>query len=256
MKNEKKAATTAGLHIQKNEVFPGRPTLVFLHDSLGCITLWRNFPARLAEQCQCNLLIYDRLSYGQAAPFAQTERQNDYMETEADVLSELLKEESIEQAILFGHSDGGTIALLAAAKHPERIAAIITEGAHVFVEEITLEGIRQAVEAYKTTNLKQRLQKYHGDKTEAVFHAWADTWLRPGFRDWNIEHFLPQISCPALIIQGEKDEYGSLKQVESIVSHTKGPAQQLIIPGIGHTPHKEAIELILEKAVAFTQKLL
>lgn len=229
----------------------GKPVLVFLHDSLGCIRLWRDFPERLAQATGCTALVYDRQGYGESSPFGSINRRLDYLEQEADVLDRLLAKLQVPQAILFGHSDGGSIALIAAAKYKSRIKAIITEGAHVFVEEVTLAGIREAVKAYHTTDMPQKLQKYHGTKTEAVFRAWTETWLSNDFSSWNIEHFLPSILCPALIIQGEQDEYGTLAQVEAVVQQAQGPVQQLILPNIGHSPHREAPEQVLEKSAHF-----
>ena len=157
--------------------------------------------------------------------------------------------------MLFGHSDGGSIALIAAAKYPAVIKAVITEGAHIFVEDITLNGIRKAVEAYRTTNLKERLTKYHSDKTEAVFWAWTNTWLSSGFRSWNIETVLPLIACPVLVIQGADDEYGSLEQVNSIINNLSTTSQKLIIPFVGHTPHKEAQEVVLKYSADFIHSM-
>lgn len=239
------------IKISKSTNYPDRPTIVFLHDSLGCIELWRDFPSKLGELTQCNVFVYDRLGYGQSGPVTDQKRGNDYMEIEADILSQLLDQHHIENAILFGHSDGGTIALLAAAKYPSKIRAVITEGAHIFVEEVTLNGIREAVKLYQTTNLKQRLQKYHGEKTEDVFMAWTETWLSDAYRSWNIEHFLPEVICPSLIIQGEEDEYGTVGQVDGIVNKTSGAAQKYMLPTIKHSPHKEAPELVLKIATAF-----
>jgi pimeloyl-ACP methyl ester carboxylesterase len=233
-----------------------QPTIVFLHDSLGSITLWRDFPQKLGELTNCNVLVYDRQGYGESSPFSSVKRNNDYMEIEADVLHELITNLNLEQVILFGHSDGGTISLIAAAKYPDRIIGIITEGAHIFVEDITLKGIRDAVETYRNTNLKEKLQKYHGEKTDAVFKAWTETWLSQEYRTWNIEHFLPEIKCPVLVIQGENDEYGSLKQVDGIISQVKGEAKKLIIPGIGHSPHKETSEIVLKHSAAFIHKII
>ena len=141
-----------------------RPTLILLHDSLGCIALWRDFPKQLSTATQCNVLVYDRLGYGNSDSFITEERDNFYMESEADLLNDLLELFQIDEAILFGHSDGGTIALLTAAKYPNRIKAVITEGAHVFVEEITINGIKEAIIQYETTDLKQKLEKYHENK--------------------------------------------------------------------------------------------
>lgn len=236
--------------------FPERPTLVFLHDSLGCIALWRDFPVLLGNVTRCNVLVYDRQGYGQSKPFDSIERANDYMEIEADILNDVLDENKIEKAILFGHSDGGSIALIAAAKYPEKILGIITEGAHVFVESVTIKGIKEAIIAYETPNLKQKLEKYHGKNSNDLFWAWAKTWTTATFADWNIEHFLSQISCPALIIQGEDDEFGTLLQVDKIVNQVGGNVEKLVIPKVTHTPHKEFPELVLEQSSNFIKKLI
>jgi len=234
-----------------------KPYLVFLHDSLGCIELWRNFPRLLAEANQCNLIIFDRLGYGKSDTFNSPERALDYMEKEADFLELFLATLEVEEALLFGHSDGGSIALIAAAKYPKRIKAIICEGAHIFVEEITLKGIREAKKGYQSTNLPEKLAKYHGDKTKALFDAWTETWLRPDFFKWNITAFLPQIQCPTLVIQGVADEFGSEKQVEGImkgISHSE--KQSYLIEGAQHTPHKEAQEKTLEICRSFIEKYI
>ncbi|TGD58477.1 alpha/beta fold hydrolase [Flavobacterium humi] len=242
--------------VTRTNHYPGRPTIIFLHDSLGCIELWRDFPQKLGEMSSCNVLVYDRQGYGKSCPFTQAGRDNYYIEREADILAELLDYWAIEKAILFGHSDGGSIALIAAAKYPAKITGILTEGAHVLVEDVTLNGIREAIQLYQTTDLKTKLEKYHGDKTEAMFWAWASTWTSNTFKSWNIENFLPFIQCQSLIMQGENDEYGTLEQVAKITAQTKGDASAFIIPAIQHTPHKEAPEVVLEASAAFIQKLL
>ncbi len=242
------------LYTEYDNLFEDRPTIVFLHDSLGSVQLWRDFPTRLSEAAQCNILPYDRLGYGKSYPMLTDERTVHYMELEADLLNDLLTEMNIDNAILFGHSDGGTIALITAAKYPERVKAVICEAGHIFVEEVTLKGVFEAWDAYKTTNLAERLQKYHGDKVEMLFKAWTETWTRDDYRTWNIEYLLKDITAPLLFIQGEADEYGTLDQVEKTVSQVSGYAEKYIIPGIGHTPHKEAPELILKKAAEFIGK--
>ncbi|WP_138429822.1 alpha/beta fold hydrolase [Fodinibius saliphilus] len=241
--------------VKKIMKYPGRPTLVFLHDSLGCIELWRDFPEKLAKQTKCNLIIYDRQGYGQSPPFSYSNRDKDYMELEADILHKLLRYWEVNDAILFGHSDGGSIALIAAAKYPKNIRGIITEGAHIFVEDITIEGIREAIKMYETTDLKSKLAKYHGDKTEQMFWAWAGTWTSEDFREWNIEKHLPSVTCPSLVIQGSNDEYGSLKQVRGIVDKTNGRSRKLVIPGAKHTPHRTKAELMLEETNRFVKSL-
>lgn len=229
-------------------------TIIFLHDSLGCTQLWRDFPEQFAKKGKYNVIVYDRLGYGKSAPFKNTKRGLDYMEKEADILIRLLDQWNVKKPILFGHSDGGSIALIAAGKYPNKIGAVITEGAHVFVEEITLKGIHDAMEVYSTTKLKEKLEKYHGAKTEALFQAWAHTWTQDFFKSWNIEKFLTQINCPSLIIQGHDDEYGSMKQVDAIEKQVHGPCVTLKLDKIKHSPHKEIPEVILDKSLEFLKK--
>lgn len=239
------------IRVLKQNNFTNNTTIIFLHDSLGCIDLWRDFPQKLAEATQCNILIYDRQGYGKSDPFTSMNREHNYMELEADFLYKLMDKMEITKAILFGHSDGGTIALLTASKYPEKILGIITEGAHIFVEDITLAGIREAVISYEKTNLKSRLEKYHGEKTDSVFKAWSQTWLKESFSNWNIERFLHNITCPCLIIQGEHDEFGSLKQVEGIHNQVSGFSKKLVVSNAGHTPHKEAQEKTIAEVSDF-----
>lgn len=239
------------LYIEYLNNFENRPTLVFLHDSLGCTTLWRDFPEKLAVATQCNLLVYDRLGYGKSDPMPTYERSVNYMEREADVLNDLLTTLEIDNAILFGHSDGGTIALLTAGKYKQKIKMVICEAAHIYVEDITLKGIYEAIQAYETTNLSERLQKYHGNNTDMLFKAWTKTWTRSDFRDWNIEHLLPAITCPLLFVQGEADEYATLEQLEKTFNAVNGKTEKYIIPNIGHTPHKEAPDLVLKRVTEF-----
>ncbi len=240
-----------GVMIQHLARFQDRPTIVFLHDSLGCIELWRDFPQKLAGAADCNFLVYDRLGYGKSDPAPTNERSNNYMELEADFLNELLTKLQLKDVVLFGHSDGGSIALIAAGKYPENIQAVIAEAAHIFVEDITLEGIDYAKSSYESLNMAERLAKYHGDKVDFVFSAWTETWMKPEFRSWNIEHFLPNISCPVLFIQGEDDEYGSLDQVNRTLEQVNGSAEKLILPEIGHTPHRESPKEVLERSSVF-----
>lgn len=245
----------SNIAVEHYKAFPGKPTIVFLHDSFGCIQLWKDFPQKLGELARCNVTVYDRFGYGKSGPFIKPKRDNYYMEFETDILSELLDLWGISKAILFGHSDGGTIALIAAAKYPSKILGVITEGAHIFIEEVTISGIREAVEAYKTSNLKERLEAYHGDKTEALFWAWAEIWNSEGYRNWSIEPMMPAVKCPSLIIQGEYDEFGSLKQVDGIVGGTTGKSTKWIIPNVKHNPHKEVPDLVLQRCVEFIKQL-
>ena len=228
-----------------------RPTLVFLHDSLGCITVWRDFPDRLAAALGCDALVYDRRGYGASSPFGPEPRTPGYLEDEADGLARVLEACGVEHAVLFGHSDGGSIALVAAARWPDTVRAVVTEGAHVFVEELTLSGIRDAREALRTTDLRERLRRHHGERTDAVTSAWIDVWLSPAFRDWNIERYLPSVRCPVLVLQGADDEYGTSDQVRAIAAGVSGSVRARLIPGVGHTPHRAAPDEVLRLTTAF-----
>jgi pimeloyl-ACP methyl ester carboxylesterase len=227
------------------------PTLVFLHEGLGSIAQWRDFPYTVSSNVHLPAVVYERGGYGDADPLVGP-RSVRYIHEEAiQSLPEVLRQLQIDDAILIGHSDGGSIALIFAAVWPEKVRGIITEAAHVFVEEATLAGIREAVRSYDSTDLPNRLSKYHGRNTEAAFRGWSDTWLSPAFRNWNIEEYLPDVRCPVLAIQGRDDEYGSPAQVEAIVSGVSGPSEPLIINDCGHVPHHQARERVLAEMTRF-----
>lgn len=260
------AATRGGMSLAVQRIAPtaprrtvsagARPTLVFLHESLGCIDTWREFPTFLAVAVGCDAIVYDRLGYGLSAPMSDAPRTLRYLHTEAERLFALLDVLGIDDVVLFGHSDGGSIALLAAAMQPTRVRGVITEGAHVFVEEETLQGIRIAQALMAKTDLPVRLARYHGDKVARLTSAWIDTWLSPEFRDWNIEADLQGATCPALVMQGDGDEYGTAAQVDAIVAGWSGDARPLMIPGARHTPHREAQAVVLKTSTAFVNALL
>jgi pimeloyl-ACP methyl ester carboxylesterase len=233
-----------------------RPAFVFLHDSLGCITAWRDFPEQLATALGCNALVYDRRGYGGSSPFGPEPRRPGYLEDEADVLMRVLEACGVRQAVLFGHSDGGSIALVAAARWPDIVEAVVTEGAHVFVEELTVAGIRDARSALRTTDLRERLRRHHGERTDAVISAWIDTWLSPEFRDWTIARYLPSIRCPVLVLQGADDEFGTPDQVRAIADGVSGPARTHLIPDVGHTPHRTVPEEVLRLTTAFLSEMV
>jgi pimeloyl-ACP methyl ester carboxylesterase len=232
-----------------------RPTLVFLHEGLGSIGQWRDFPERICVATGCPALVYDRWGYGRSDPLTES-RRPDYLHDEALLsLPEVLKECAIDKPILIGHSDGGSIAIIYAGTYTQKVAGIITEAAHVFVEDVTVEGIKRAVEIYESTDLKMRLARFHGSNTGLMFRGWADIWLSPEFRDWNIEHYLPNISCPVLAIQGKEDEYGTAAQVEAIVSKVAEPVRRLMIDNCGHIPHVQAVEEVFAEMVNFISAL-
>ncbi len=230
------------------------PVLVFLHEGLGCIAFWRGFPKRLVEATGLEAVVYDRRGYGRSSAVDEP-RGADYLHVEAfDHLPRLLDRLGIDAVLPVGHSDGGTIALLFASRHPDRTRAAVTLAAHVFVDPVTLSGIRDTVERYRTGDLRARLAKYHGPNTRWVFHSWADTWLSEGFRRWNVEDRLAAIRCPVLVLQGTDDPYGGPEQVEAIAAGVGGAAQAVMLPDCGHTPHVDAPEATLACVRGFVER--
>jgi pimeloyl-ACP methyl ester carboxylesterase len=229
------------------------PALVFLHEGLGSIRQWRDFPERVAQVTGCRVLLYDRYGYGRSEVLREARVTTDFMHREAlTFLPAILAELNIRNPVLVGHSDGGSIALIHASGRPVR--GVVTMAAHVFVEEICVTSISKANAGFETSGLKQALGKYHTDPAK-TFHLWADAWLDPAFRDWNIESFLPGIRCPVLAIQGEQDEYGTMAQLEAIRRQVSGPCQLLKLPGCGHAPHKDKPEEALRAVRDFVSGL-
>jgi pimeloyl-ACP methyl ester carboxylesterase len=233
----------------------GVPTLVFLHEGLGSAQQWRDFPARVAEATQRDALAYSRVGYGASAPVTLP-RSLDYMQDEAkDFLPRLLDTLSIDSAILVGHSDGGSIALVHAALDASaghrRIRGVIVEAPHVFVEDVSITSITKAREAYETGDLREKLARYHGANVDGAFRGWNDAWLDPGFRSWNIEAYLPRIEAPVLVIQGEDDPYGTRAQVDAIARQVSGRVETMMLAKCGHAPHRDQPEATAEAMVAF-----
>jgi pimeloyl-ACP methyl ester carboxylesterase len=216
--------------------------IVFLHEGLGSINQWKDFPELLCRMTGFNGFIYDRFGYGKSDLISERRKIN-YMPEEAyeylpEILSgEILKEKKI---IIAGHSDGGTIGLLYASKKPENLICVISIAAHTFIEEISINGIKNAVDNYRNGDLKERLQKYHGDKTDIMFRNWSELWLDEKSHKWNMTGELKNIECPVLVIQGDKDEYGSEAQVETIMNGVSGYRKREIIYNCGHLPHIQA----------------
>lgn len=234
---------------------PGEaPTIVFLHEGLGCVTMWRDFPDRLAAATGCGALVYSRQGYGASDPVSGP-RPVRFMHDEAlEVLPAVLKRFALEEVVLFGHSDGASIALIYTGARLGSVRALVLEAPHVFVEPVCVESIARISEAYETAGLKERLARHHGANTGAMFRAWTDVWLRPEFLRWNIEEYLPAVEAPVLVVQGEDDEYGTVRQVEAVVHQVKGPAEPLVLPGCGHSPHKDRPDTVLAAAARFLRK--
>lgn len=230
------------------------PTLVFLHEGLGSVSTWRDFPARVAHATGCGALVYSRAGYGNSAPVTLP-RPTSFMHDEALItLPEVLDHFAVRNAILVGHSDGGSIALIyAGGKRDVRLRGLVLEAPHVFVEDVGLESIRRAAEHYVKGQLKQALERHHGRNVECAFWGWNRVWLNAEFRSWNIEEYLPGITVPVLIIQGEQDEYGTLRQVEAIETGCKGPVESVILPNCGHSPHRDHPERTLEAITSFVR---
>lgn len=229
-----------------------RPTLVFLHEGLGCISLWRDFPERLARATGCRCLVYSRHGYGGSDPLTAP-RQPDYMHREAlTVLPEVLARLEIVRPVLVGHSDGASIALMHAARHD--CAGIAVLAPHLLVETVTLAGIRQTVADFAEDDRIVRLGRYHRDPA-ATFRGWADIWLSPDFRDWNIEAFLPEIRCPVLAIQGEEDEYATMLHLDRIAAAVPAPVQLLKLADCRHSPQRDQPEAVLAALEAWLDEL-
>lgn len=223
-----------------------RPTLVFLHEGLGCVALWKDFPDRLAAATGCGGLVYSRRGYGGSSPVTPP-RPIDYLHHEADaILPAVLDVFGLTDVVLVGHSDGGSIALLAAmGSLARRVRLVIAEAPHVLVEDVTIAGIRAAREAYRDGGLRDRLRRLHGDNVDGAFWGWNDTWLTPAFRHWNIEDRLPEIRTPLLVVQGADDEYATAAQHESIAARSGGPVSVLVLDQCGHTPHRDQADRVL-----------
>jgi pimeloyl-ACP methyl ester carboxylesterase len=225
------------------------PPIALLHEGLGSVALWRNFPEALGRATGRPIMAYSRFGHGaSAAPRAP--HTISFMHEEARLLPAILDATGIGRAILFGHSDGGSIALIAAAEHPERVRALILEAPHVFVEEISLASIKSTTHRYRTGDLRDRLSRYH-DQVDTAFFGWSDMWLNPAFRDWNIEEYLPRVSCPALLIQGRQDQYGTLRQIDAIERQVCGPVERLVLDECGHAPHRDQPAAVLDAVTRF-----
>lgn len=229
--------------------------LILLHDSLGCVELWRDFPEQLARRLQRPVLAYDRLGFGRSSPrtaipgpdFIDEEAQRDFPALRAAL--------GIGRYALFGHSVGGGMALAIAASD-EHCLAVVSESTQAFVEPRTLAGIREAQAVFEAPARFERLERAHGDKARWVLDAWTRVWLSPAFADWNLDAQLARIHCPVLAIHGDRDEYGSVAFPRRIAEGVGGAAETMVVPGCGHVPHRERVDAVLDRVVSFLGAVL
>jgi pimeloyl-ACP methyl ester carboxylesterase len=249
------AAVTWGgrlVRIEYRWVGSGKTVCVFLHEGLGSLAMWRDFPARLCEALGMRGLVYSRPAYGKSTPRTAGERwDTDFMHRQAhEVLPALLDALGVREPVwLYGHSDGGSIALLFAARFPDRTAGLIVAAPHIFVEDLSVASIEKTRLAYLETDLRDKLARYHDD-VDSAFWGWNEIWLHPPFREWSIEREIAAIRAPLLAVQGLDDEYGTIEQIRGIARHVPH-AKLLELAACGHSPHRDQPGPLIDAAVEF-----
>ena len=235
---------------------PATPLLVFLHEGLGSLAMWKAFPEQLCVAGGFRGLVFSRPAYGRSTPRPEGEDwEVDFMHRQAEEVLPAFFDAIglVEKPWLFGHSDGGSIALLYAALFPERVAGLVLLAPHIFVEDITVANIAEARTAYLETDLPQKLSRYH-DSADSAFWGWNHIWLEPAFRQWNIEAELERLRCPVLAIQGVDDQYGTLEQIRGI-ARKHVPTRLLELPACGHSPHRDQPEKTIAESVSFIRSV-
>ncbi len=233
---------------------PGAPDehpLVLLHEGLGSISAWRGFPEALQHVTSRRVITFSRLGHGRSDPPPTPRTPRFFHEEALVVLPEVLRRLEADEPILVGHSDGASIALIAAAGSP--VSGLVLMAPHVVVEDVTLDAIRETRERFETTDLRERLARHHDDP-DVAFHNWCDVWLDPAFRSWTLEPEAERVTCPVLLIQGTEDPYGTLDQLDRIEARVRGPLRRLVVPG-GHSPHRDAPESVLREVAAFVEEI-
>jgi pimeloyl-ACP methyl ester carboxylesterase len=231
-----------------------QPTLVFLHEGLGSVALWRDFPDKVAARLGARALIYSRFGYGQSDGLAG-KRTPRFMHEEAlRMLPPLLDQLGIEAPLLIGHSDGASIAIIHAGASERPVSGLVLMAPHVIVEQVCVDSIARIRETYRSSDLKSRLAKYHAHVDDA-FLGWADIWLEPEFRAWSIEGLVAGVEAPMLLIQGEDDEYGTLDQLDRIETRAEAPVSRLVLAKCGHAPHRDQETAVADAIVEFAHDL-
>ncbi len=232
------------------------PVILMLHEGLGSVSLWRDFPDQVASRTGCPVLVWSRAGYGKSDPVSLP-RPLTYMHGEAiEVLPHVVAQLDGRPHLLLGHSDGASIALIHASHCPQPgLKGLVLMAPHVFVEDISIAGIEAAREAWEQGNLRDRLARHHGPNVECAFLGWNGAWLDPGFRSWNIEEYLPAVTVPCLLVQGRDDEYGTLAQIDAIAGQVSGPAATCVLDDCGHSPQKDQTAAVLDAIQAFVTEL-
>jgi pimeloyl-ACP methyl ester carboxylesterase len=225
------------------------PTLVFLHEGLGSLSAWKDVPARIADACGMGALVYSRWGYGKSDPRTPPWPLS-YMHVEAlSSLRQVLDAADVRDAVLVGHSDGASIALIFAGSglpQAARVRSLVLLAPHVFVEDVSVSSIAATADAYRTGDLRERLERHHGANVDDAFWGWNRAWLDPGFRTWNIEEYLPRVRVPSLVIQGRDDPYGTLAQVDAVERGAGAPVTRLVLDACGHSPHRDQPDAVVD----------
>jgi pimeloyl-ACP methyl ester carboxylesterase len=246
-------AAVAGRRIEAVELGgdAARRPLVLLHEGLGSVGLWRDFPGRLQAATGRRVVVFSRFGHGRSEPPPAPRTTAFFHEEALEVLPALLAQLDAPEPILVGHSDGASIALIHAGRH--RVTGLALLAPHVVVEEVTVAAIRETRVAYLEDGLRERMARHHDDP-DAAFWGWCDVWLDPAFRAWSLEPDAARVTAPALLIQGADDPYGTLEQIERLEACVRGPVERLVVPG-GHSPHLEQPEAVVAAAAAFAGRL-
>ncbi|MBB5321823.1 alpha/beta fold hydrolase [Marinobacter oulmenensis] len=229
--------------------------IVLLHDSLGCVALWRDFPEALARSLGRGVIAYDRPGYGESTPHEGRQQPSFIDDEPGQAFAAVLDHFGIGDFVVLGHSVGGGMAAAVAAAFPERCLGLVTEAAQAYVEERTRQGIREAEQGFADPEQMARLARYHGEKADWVLRAWVDTWHSKAFDHWSLDDTLVRVSCPVLAMHGDQDEFGSAGQPERIASLSAGPAEIRILPACGHVPHREQPDVVLSEVARFLDRI-
>ncbi len=245
--------TIDGLNLEATELRgdPDERPLVMLHEGLGSVSAWRDFPEALHRATSRRVIAFSRFGHGKSDPPHEPRTPAFFHEEALDVVPEVLRRLDAEEPVLVGHSDGASIALIHAGANPTR--GLVLLAPHVVVEDVTLDAIRETRERFETTDLRERLARHHDDP-DVAFRNWCDVWLDPAFQRWTLEPEAERVTCPVLLIQGADDPYGTLDQLDRIEARVRGPVRRLIVPG-GHSPHREAPEPVLREVAAFVEEV-